>query len=43
MDTWHVRLGHIRKEALQHIPGAVEGVALGTREFERDTELCEEC
>ena len=41
MDTWHARLGYIQKEALEHMPGAVEGVALGTREFERDSELCE--
>lgn len=43
MDIWHARLGHIRKEALEHMPKAVEGVALGTREFQRDSELCEEC
>ncbi|KAL5611335.1 hypothetical protein FOBRF1_007452 [Fusarium oxysporum] len=43
MDTWHARLGHIRKEALEHMPQAVEGVALGTRNFERKSELCPEC
>ena len=43
MDIWYARLGHIRKEALEHMPNAVEGVVLGTREFERDSELCEEC
>ena len=35
MDTWYARLGHIRKEALQHILEAVKGVALSTRNFER--------
>ncbi|KAF6527626.1 hypothetical protein HZS61_007964 [Fusarium oxysporum f. sp. conglutinans] len=43
MDTWHARLGHIRKEALEHMPQAVEGVALGTCNFERKSELCPEC
>lgn len=43
MDTWHARLGHIRKEALEHVAHAVEGVALGTRDFERTSELCPEC
>ncbi|KAI8406119.1 hypothetical protein FOFC_13588 [Fusarium oxysporum] len=43
MDTWHARLGHIRKEALEHMPQAVEGVALRTRNFERKSELCPEC
>lgn len=43
MDTWHARLGHIRKEALEHVPQVVEGVALGTRDFERKSELCPEC
>ena len=43
MDVWHARLGHIRKEALKHVPLAVEGVALGTRDFERKSELCPEC
>ncbi|KAK2666788.1 hypothetical protein RAB80_017905 [Fusarium oxysporum f. sp. vasinfectum] len=35
--------GHILKEALEHMPQAVEGVALGTRNFERKSELCPEC
>ncbi|EFZ03308.2 Integrase, catalytic core [Metarhizium robertsii ARSEF 23] len=43
MDIWHARLGHIRKETLKHIPQAVHGVALGTRNFERESELCPEC
>jgi hypothetical protein len=43
MDTWHARLGHIRKEALEKVPHAVDGVALGTRDFERTSELCPEC
>jgi hypothetical protein len=43
MDTWHARLGHIRKEALEHVPQAVEGVALSTHNFERTTDLCPEC
>jgi hypothetical protein len=43
MDTWHARLGHVRKEALEHMPQAVEGVALGTCDFERKSELCPEC
>ena len=42
MDVWHARLGHIRKEALEHIPEAVRGVALGSRDFERTLELCPE-
>ena len=28
MDTWHARLGHIRKEAREKVPHAVDGVAL---------------
>ncbi|EMT69241.1 hypothetical protein FOC4_g10000290 [Fusarium odoratissimum] len=43
MDIWHARLGHIRKEALEHVPQVVEGVALGTHDFERKSELCPEC
>ena len=43
MDIWHARLGYIRKETLEHMPKAVEGVALGTCDFERTTELCLEC
>lgn len=43
MDTWHARLGHIRKEALEKVPHVVDGVALGTRDFERTSELCPEC
>ena len=43
MDTWHARLGHIRKETLEHTPQAVEGVALGTRDFHRTSDLCTEC
>jgi len=43
MDIWHARLGHIRKETLEQVPQAVEGVALGTRNFERKSELCPEC
>ena len=43
MDIWHARLGHIRKETLEHMPKAVEGVALGTCDFERTTELYLEC
>lgn len=43
MDIWHARLGHIRKEALEQVPQAVEGVALGTRDFQRTSDLCPEC
>ena len=43
MDIWHARLGHIRKEALEKVPFAVEGVVLGTRDFERTPDLCPEC
>ena len=43
MDTWHARLGHIRKDALRQVPAAVDGVALGSRDFERLSELCPEC
>jgi len=43
MDTWHARLGHIRKEALEHMPQAVEGAALSTRNFLRTSDLCPEC
>ncbi|KAH7464558.1 hypothetical protein FOMA001_g17641 [Fusarium oxysporum f. sp. matthiolae] len=43
MDIWHARLGHIRKEALEHVPQVVEGVALGTHDFERKSELCPAC
>jgi hypothetical protein len=43
MDVWHARLGHIRKEVLEQVPQAVKGVALGTRDFERFSDLCPEC
>ena len=43
MDTWHARLGHIRKETLEHMQTAVEGVALSTNDFERTSQLCPEC
>jgi hypothetical protein len=43
MDTWHARLGHIRKDALEHVPQAVEGVALCNHNFERTTDLCPKC
>lgn len=43
LDTWHARLGHIRKEALKQVPKAVEGVTLGTDDFQRTSELCPEC
>ena len=43
MDVWHARLGHIRKEVLTHVPYAVDGVALSTKDFERTSELCPEC
>jgi hypothetical protein len=43
MDVWHARLGHIRKEALKHVPESAEGVALGTKNFERQSDLCPEC
>lgn len=43
MDTWHAGMGHIRKEALEKLPGAVDGVGLDTRDFERASELCSEC
>jgi len=43
MDVWHARLGHIGKNALKHVPQAVEGVALGTQDFQRTSDLCPEC
>jgi hypothetical protein len=43
MDTWHARLGHIRKEALKKVPHAVDGVALSTRDFKRTSELYPKC
>ncbi|KAL5603746.1 hypothetical protein FOVSG1_006496 [Fusarium oxysporum f. sp. vasinfectum] len=43
MDIWLAKLGHIHKEALKYVPQAVEGVALGTHDFERKSELCPEC
>ena len=43
MDVWHARLGHIRKEALKHVPTTTTGVTLSTRSFERNAELCETC
>jgi len=43
MDIWHARLRHIRKEALEKALHVVDGVALGTREYERTSELCPEC
>lgn len=36
-------VGHVRKETLKHIPQAVKGAALGTHDFERESELCPEC
>ena len=33
MDIWHARLGHIRKEALEKVPFAVEGVVLRHSRF----------
>ena len=42
MDTWHARLGRIRKEVLEHVHAAVEGVALSTKDFERTSQLCPE-
>ena len=43
VDVWHARLGHIRKEAIQHIPEAVHGAKLSSKNFERDSDLCETC
>lgn len=43
MDTWHARLGHVSKAALEKLPQAVDGVVLGSRNFERTSELCPEC
>ncbi|CAE7034426.1 hypothetical protein PTTW11_05430 [Pyrenophora teres f. teres] len=43
MDVWHSRLGHIRKEALKHVPIAVKGVTLSTHSFERNADLCQTC
>jgi hypothetical protein len=43
LDTWHSRMGHIRKEALLQLPQAVEGVQLTSTDFERPSELCEAC
>jgi hypothetical protein len=43
MDVWHSRLGHIRKEALEHVPKAVKGVELSTYSFERNANLCQTC
>ena len=43
MDVWHSRLGHIRKEALEHLPVAVQGVTLSTHSFERSADLCQTC
>jgi hypothetical protein len=43
MDVWHARLGHVCKEALEHVPGTTKGVTLSTRSFERNAELCETC
>ena len=42
IDVWHTRLGHIGKDALKHVPQAVEGVALGTQDFQRTSDLCPE-
>jgi len=43
LDIWHDRMGHIRKEALLHLPEAVDGVELTSKHFERLSELCEVC
>nr|QCF41193.1 CcxB [Bipolaris sorokiniana] len=43
LDVWHARLGHIRKEAIQRVPHAVQGVQLSTTNFEREAELCQVC
>lgn len=43
MDIWHARLGHIRKEAIQHITEAVYGAKLSSNDFERNSDLCQIC
>ena len=43
MDVWHERLGHVRKEALLHMPKTTKGVTISTRNFEREAELCQTC
>jgi len=43
MDVWHARLGHIHKEALQHVPKSTKGVILNTHDFQRNTNICPAC
>jgi hypothetical protein len=40
IDVWYVRLGHVRKEALLHMPKTTKGVTISTHNFKQEAELC---
>jgi hypothetical protein len=43
IDTWHERMGHVRREALTHLPQAAIGVALSTTQEKVSAGICRTC